>query len=586
MRKGKNYLSDPELLTDVIEANKKIIRSTTANLPGMLHDQRDLIVTYTNLAIKLLANPKEMFTIQKNILNYIQNQQRLFLHSMSNENDASLIAATKNDKRFNAAEWNEHPFDVIKQSYLLFSKMVNDTFAGLELDTQKRRKLNFYNKQFLDAISPSNFLLTNPEAIEKAIETNGESVINGYRNLLKDIKEGRISQTDDTTFHVGKNLAITKGAVVYRNNLVELIQYSPLTSEVHEVPLLIIPPWINKYYILDLQQKNSFVRYAVEQGFTVFIISWKNPTTEMGHIAFDDYVQKGILNSIEAIREITGSEKVNTMGYCIGGTLMGVALAVLAAKKQDVVNSAVFLAAMLDFSDIGPMGDVIEEALVRKMERGEILHNGIMSGRVMEEAFNLIRAKDLIWHYVVNNYLLGEEPLAFDVIQWTSDNSNLPADMYLYYIRRMVLENKLSKRNELSSCGVPINIHKIKVPALVIGMQEDHISPCKTVFITTELLKGPVDFLVGGSGHVIGVANPPAKNKYGYKMGGVLDEGFNEWLRTAQSYEGSWWTPWKNWLSERSEKLVPARIQLGSDKYPALVDAPGTYVFEQCCEME
>lgn len=583
---GSNYLTDPEFITDIVKANKKITKSVTENFSGLLHDQRDFILACTSLVMKFYTRPKEILNVQKNVFKLTQELQELLIRFWTNQNDNPLITPGKNDKRFNASAWDEHYFDFLKQSYLLISKTVMDILNETDLDKKEKRKLLFYSKQLLDALSPANFAITNPEALKIAVQTKGESLTKGFRNFLKDIQNGRISQADGITFQVGKNLAVTKGSVVFRNNLIELIQYAPSTPEVHEIPLLIVPPWINKYYILDLQQKNSFIRYAVEQGFTVFIISWKNPQAGIANIAFDDYVQNGVLNSIDVILEITGASRINTMGYCIGGTLLGVVLAVLTAKKQDLVNSVVFLAAMLDFSDIGPMGDVIEEALVKKMERGEILHDGIMSGRLMEEAFNLIRANDLIWHYVTNNYLKGQEPDPFDVIQWTSDNSNLPSQMYLYYIRNMVLENKLSKRNALNSCSVPVNIYKIKTPALVIGMQEDHISPCRTVFTTTELLKGPVEFLLGGSGHVMGIANPPVKNKYGYKMGGILEEGFDEWLRTAKSYQGSWWLPWSKWLAERSGKLIVAKTLLGSEKYPVLMPAPGSYVLESCCTID
>ncbi|MDP1746256.1 MAG: alpha/beta fold hydrolase, partial [Bacteroidota bacterium] len=490
----------------------------------------------------------------------------------------------KNDKRFSAPEWNETHYDFLKQNYLLTSQMFFNIINELDLDKYRKRKLNFYTRQYLDALSPSNFLITNPEALKIAKETNGASITEGFKNLMKDIQNHRITQSDDVTFKVGENLAITKGSVVYRNELIEIIQYAPLTKEVHSVPLLIIPAWINKYYILDLQKNNSFIRYYVEQGFNVFIISWKNPTPQMGHLKLDDYVEKGVLNGIDVVRKITGIEKINTLGYCIGGTILSIALAILSARKQDFVNSATFLASMLDFTDIGPMGDVIEEALVRKLERGDILQGGVMPGRTMEKAFNLIRDKDLIWYYVVNNYLEGKRPPPFDVMEWTNDNTNLPARMYLFYIRQLVLENKLSKRNAISICGVPINLFKIKIPAFVIGMKEDHISPAKTAFTTTEILKGPVEYLLGDSGHIMGVVNPPSKNKYGYKMGGILDEGYDEWQRTATSHEGSWWIPWSNWLAKKSGKLIAAKKQLGNSEFPELIGAPGSYVFEACCE--
>ncbi|MES2138319.1 MAG: class I poly(R)-hydroxyalkanoic acid synthase [Bacteroidota bacterium] len=573
-------------INDLIKTNEKVAKYLVENSKGIIHDEKDLTRTYLHFAIKIFTSEKEIFKIQKNYFWLIQNQQELWKRLWTGgwEKESPIITPEKNDKRFNAPEWNETYFDFLKQNYLLISQMFSNIINELDLDKYRKRKLNFYSRQYLDALSPSNFLITNPEALKRAKETKGESIIDGFKNLMHDIQHQRITQSDDITFSVGVNLATTKGAVVYRNELIEIIQYAPLTKDVHSIPLLIIPPWINKYYILDLQKNNSFIGYAVAQGFTVFAISWKNPTSEMGHLKFDDYVEKGVLNGIEVVRKITGAEKVNTLGYCIGGTILGIALAILSARKQDVVNSATFLASMLDFTDIGPMGDVIEEALVRKLERGDILQGGVMPGRTMEKAFNLIRDKDLIWYYVVNNYLEGKRPPPFDVMEWTNDNTNLPAGMYLFYMRQLVLENKLSKRNAINICGVPINLFKIKTPTFVIGMKEDHISPAKTTFTTTEILKGPIEYLLGESGHIMGVVNPPSKNKYGYRLGGILNEGYDEWKRTATSHEGSWWIPWRNWLEKKSGKLITSKKQLGNAEFPELIPAPGSYVFEKCCE--
>lgn len=580
---NSKYLPDLEFISDFSKTIEKVSKYSVDNIAGNIYDEKDLARTYLQFTFKIMTSEKSIFKIQKEYFWFIQNQQELWKRVWSGrwEKNVPLIIPEKNDKRFNLPEWNETYFDFIKQNYLLISKMVCSITSELELDKKKKRKLNFYNRQFLDAFSPTNFVMTNPEVLKKTYETKGENLIEGFKNLMKDLQNHNISQTDGITFKVGKNLAITEGSVIYRNELIELIQYSPLTTEVYSIPLLIIPPWINKYYILDLQKSNSFVRYTAEQGFTVFIISWKNPSSEMGPIKFDDYLEKGILRSIEVMQKITGAEKVNTLGYCIGGTLLGVTLAVLLARKQEYINSATFLASMLDFTDIGPMGDVIEEALVRKLERGEILSDGVMPGSTMEKAFNLIRDKDLVWNYAINNYLLGKTPAPFDVMEWTNDNTNLPAAMYLFYMRQIVLENKLSKRNAINICGVPINLYKIKTPAFVIGMQEDYISPCGTVFTTTEILKGPVEFLLSESGHVMGVANPPSKKKYGYKIGGVLDEGIDEWKNTAKKEDGSWWIPWSQWLAKKSGTLISQKKQLGNVEFPELIAAPGTYVLEQ-----
>lgn len=580
------YITDPEFTRDLIKTNGKVVKYLFHNASGIIHDEKDLVRTYLHFAFKILINEKEIVKIQKNYLWFFENQQKLVLQLWNGqkENNVPIIIPEKNDRRFSSPEWDLPYFNFLKQNYLLFSKMTVNIMNELEIEKKKKRKLSFYNRQFLDAFSPSNFISTNPKALKRAMETKGQSLLEGLKNFADDIKKERITQSDDVTYKVGGNLATTKGSVVYRNELIEIIQYAPLTKEVHSIPLLIIPAWINKYYILDLQQSNSFVRYLAEQGFTVFIISWKNPDTQMGYLTFDDYVEKGVLTGIDVVSRITGAKKVNTVGYCIGGTLLSVALAILSDRKKDVVNSVTYLASMLDFTDVGPVGDMIEEALVKKLERGEILQGGVMSGRTMEKAFNIIRDKDLIWYYVINNYLEGKNPAPFDVMEWTNDNTNLPAKMYLFYMRQIVLENKLSKRNAISVSGVPINLYKIEIPAFVIATLEDHISPAHTVFTSTEILKGPVEFLLGESGHIMGIVNPPSKNKYGYFTGGTLEEGFDEWKKTAQKHEGTWWIPWSKWLAKKSGKLIPANKKTGSANYPELMPAPGSYVLEECCE--
>ena len=583
---NNRLVSDPDFQRKFIFTNQKISKYITDHYSAIVHDEKDLLRTYLIFAIKIFTSEKEIFKIQKNYLWFIANQQELWrrLWSFDAKNNTPVIEPQANDKRFKVAEWNEPYFNFLKQDYLLLSQMFFNIINELELDKYRKKKLYFYTREFLDALAPSNFYLTNPEVLKKTVESRGGNLVNGFKNLMKDIQNGKITQTDGVTFKVGENLAITKGSVIFKNELIELIQYAPLAAEVYSIPLLIVPPWINKYYILDLQENNSFIRHTVDQGFTVFVISWKNPTPEMGKIIFDDYVEKGVIKGIEVVQKITGTKKVNTLGYCIGGTLLGVTLAILATRKQEIVNSSTFLASMLDFSDIGPMGDVIEEALVRKLERGEIIHDGIMSGRTMEKAFDLIRANDLIWYYVITDYLKGENPPPFDIMEWTNDNTDLPANMYVFYIRELVLENKLSKRNAVTVCGVPINLYKIKTPAFIIGMQEDHISPAKTTFTTTEFLKGPIEFLLAESGHVMGVANPPSKKKYGYWMGGLLNEGFDEWQKTSKRNEGSWWIPWSKWLAKQSGKSTPARKTLGNAEFQPLMPAPGTYVLEKCRE--
>lgn len=581
-----------ELAEGITKASQKIIKNYLENSSGYTHDNRDISSTFTSFGSKIAADSNEMKKVQDVYNTFLQSQQELWRRITERQFDKTkeyepLIAPDKNDKRFRAPEWDEAPyyFDFVKQSYLLVSKMMKDIIENAEIDESEKKKLNFYSQQYIDAFSPSNFVATNPEAIKLAQQTNGQSLIDGFQNLLTDIEKGGISQTDMTAFEVGKNIGITPGSVIYENELIQLIQYSASTKNVSEIPLVIIPPWINKYYILDLRPENSLAKFIVDQGVTTFIISWKNPTSKMGHISFDDYVEKGCLKAIEIAQAVTKSKKVNTLGYCLGGTLLGTSLAILAkqkSKQENPVNSATFLAAMIDFSDVGPMGDVIDNALVKKLERGELIEKGVMSGHDMEKAFNLIRANDLVWNFVVNNYLKGKNPTPFDLLYWTNDNTNLPASMYLFYLRQMVLENKLSRKNALRICKTPIDIGKIEVPAFVIGLQEDHISPAHTVFTTTELVSGPVEFILGGSGHVMGVANPPSKKKYGYYLDGTLHEGFETWTETAKFYEGSWWTAWTKRIIEKSGKQIPAIKSLGNTKYKAIEPAPGRYVKEKC----
>jgi polyhydroxyalkanoate synthase len=581
-----------ELADSITKASQKIMQNYLENKSGYDHDNRDMANAYSNFGTKLMASPKEMEKVQLLYQNFLASQQELWKRNSERQFDKTkeytpVIKPADTDKRFRAPEWDEAPyyFDFVKQSYLLISKLMKGIIDTSEIDEKTKKKLNFYTQQYVDALSPSNFVATNPEAIKLAYETKGQSLLDGFKNLLEDIEKGGITQTDMTAFEPGRNIAMTPGAVVYENELIQLIQYSPSTKTVFETPLVIIPPWINKYYILDLRPENSLAKFMVDQGYTTYMISWKNPTSDMGHITFDDYVVKGAMQAFEVAQSVSKSKKVNALGYCLGGTLLSTTLAILSSDKNKLENpvaSATFLASMIDFSDVGPMGDVIDNALVKKLERGELLKQGVMTGHDMEKAFNLIRANDLVWSFVVNNYLKGKTPAPFDVLYWTNDNTNLPAKMYLYYLRYMVLENKLSRKNALRICDTQIDIGKINIPVFVVGLSEDHISPPQTTFTTTELVSGPVEFIMGGSGHVMGVANPPSKKKYGYYMDGELENGFEAWKQSAKFQEGSWWTLWSERLKKTSGKQIPAVKALGGAKYKVIEPAPGRYVKEKC----
>jgi len=580
-----------DIADNITKASQKVIQNYIENKSGYEHDNRDIMAVYSELNSKLMIEPEELAKVQTLYQKFVNNQQELWKRTVERQLNITkeykpVITPAAGDKRFRAPEWDEAPyyFDFVKQNYLLVSQLMTEIIDNVEIDFETKKKLNFYTKQYIDAFSPSNFVATNPEALKLAQQTNGQSLIDGYKNLLEDIQKGKISQTDESKFEVGVNLAITPGAVVYENELMQLIQYSPTTKNVYEIPLLLVPAWINKFYLLDLRPENSIAKFVVDQGHTTFMVSWKNPTADMGGIGFDDYVNDGTLKAIEVIRAITKSKKVNVLGNCLGGTLVGITLAILSkqkTKEENPVNSATFLASMMDFSDIGPMGGVIDTALVKKLERGELSQQGVMRGRDMETAFNLIRANDLIWSCAINNYLKGKSAPVFDVMYWTNDNTNLPAKMYLYYLRNMVLENKLSRKNALRICDTQIDVGKIEVPVYVIGMRDDHISPPQTTFTTTELVSGPVEFILGGSGHVIGVTNAPSTKKYGYYLDGELNNGFEVWKETAKFHEGSWWTPWTERLGKKSGKKIPATKTLGNAKYKVIEPAPGRYVKEK-----
>jgi polyhydroxyalkanoate synthase len=581
---NEGIFSLQEFMDCITTVNQRVSKNYLKNASSYHHDLRDMGLAYSSLITKMLVNPAEMLKIYNANMGFLKAQQEAWHNIFMGSNEGQttpVIEPQKGDKRFTDSEWTSNPFfNFIKQNYLLAERLSEQIVSDVEIDESCRKKLGFYIGQYMDAFAPTNYLLTNPEALRLAKQTNGKSLWDGLHNLMEDLDKGKISQTDSTAFEIGKSLALSPGNVVFENDMMQLIQYTPVTKKVFEIPVVMIPSWINKYYILDLQPKNSLVKFLVDRGFTVFIVSWCNPQPSMGNLTFDDYVGKGAIKAIEVAQEITGN-KVNAQGYCLGGTLLSVAAAVSALKgKDNPINSITLLASMVDFSDIGPMGDVISESLIQKLERGELLHDGLMDGADMETAFNLMQANTMVWHYVISNYLEGKKPDAFDVLFWSNDNTNLPGDMYKYYMRKMIFENKLSRKNGLRICNTPIDISKINVPVFAIGFSEDVISPAKTVFTITELVTGPVEFILGGSGHNMGAINPPYKNKYGYYLDGKLGNGFEEWKKTAKSFEGSWWTPWVAKLIKVSGKEIAAPVKTGNQTYKIIEPAPGSYVKE------
>ncbi len=481
------------------------------------------------------------------------------------------------DRRFNSDEWSSSPvFNYIKESYLIASKLLNKAASSVNLDDKNQKKLEFYTQQYIDAMSPTNFAATNPEVIQQAIETKGQSLIDGLQNLMGDIDKGRISMTDETAFVLGENIATTPGEVVFQNDVFQLIHYKPTCEKVAERPVLIIPPCINKFYIMDLQPGNSFVKYAVEQGQNTFLISWVNAGKEHSHLGWDDYVESGVLQAIDAIKEISGSKKVNAVAWCIGGTILSASLAVMTARKDNSVASATFLTALTDFSEPGDIGVFVDEDQVSKITK-KASEEGFQSGKNLSNAFNMLRSNDLIWSYVVNNYLKGQSPVPFDLLYWNSDPTNMPANFYSYYMTNMYLENNLVKPGKLTICGEPIDLTTIKVPCYFLSCVDDHIAPWKSTFVGTKLMEKS-EFVLGASGHIAGVINPVSKDRRHFWVDGKLGGTPEQWFESAERQEGSWWKHWSVWLKKHTGKQVDAPATLGSKTYAPIEAAPGSYV--------
>lgn len=568
-------------------ASQKMLQDSIKNAPDTVSDNIEMALEYSNLFSEIASNKESVSKMQGMFADYIRKQQELWKSVLDRSNgkeNSSIIVPALDDKRFKAAEWSEIPyFDFVKQSYLLISEVLNKVVDSAEIDEKAKKKLAFYTHYYINALSPANFLATNPEALKLAQETKGQSITEGVKNFLEDVVAGKITQTDTSAFELGKNLATTAGSVIYENELIQLIQYKPTTPKVFETPVLVLPPWINKFYILDLKPENSFIKHLVDQGFTTYLISWRNPTTpDLGCFGFEDYVDLAALKAAEVIQDISKVKKIHAVGYCLGGTLLSIALSVAYARKNVPFCSATFMSSMVDFSDIGPMGDLIDEALIKKLEDGELKKENMLRGPLLGNAFNLLRSNDLIWNYVANSYLKGKKPAPFDILYWNGDSTNLPAKMYGFYLRHMIWENKLSRKNALRICDTPIDIGRIDIPTFVVGANEDHISPPQTAFTTTELVSGPVEYVLGGSGHVMGIVNPPAKKKYGYHKNGQLGKGFEHWKQTATPQEGSWWTYWYGWLKEKSGKEIAAPAKAGNAKYKVKESAPGSYVKVNC----
>jgi polyhydroxyalkanoate synthase len=553
---------------------------------GFLKSGQTLLQAYTGAAANTADAPAPAaktpaLALAQAQAHYWQQQMALYVGMMANatgQQPEAVVQPERGDRRFNAEAWNTNPwYSLLKQTYLLNSRLLDDMIEAAGVAEKEKHKLRFYARQFIDSLSPANFAATNPEAMKAAVETKGESMRMGFANLLEDLKRGRISITDENAFEVGRNVAVSKGAVVFENELFQLIQYAPLTDKVAARPLLIVPPCINKFYILDLQPENSFVRFACEQGQTVFLVSWRNPDADLGHITWDDYVENGAIKAIEVGRAIGGADKVNVVGWCVGGTILSSALAVLRARGDESVASVTLLTTMLDFSDPGDLGVFIDEQGVSQREQ-TIGRGGIYSGGELGFVFQTLRANDLIWPYVVNNYLKGGTPQAFDLLYWNADGTNLPGPMYAWYLRNMYLENNLCKAGRLTMCGTPVDLGSIDMPSYIFGTQEDHIVPWKGAYRSTQLVGGDTQFVLGASGHIAGVINPASKNKRSYWTDGTLGDDPDEWLQSAESQPGSWWTHWANWLQQFAGEQTAAPRKPGNAKYKPIELAPGRYV--------
>jgi len=509
---------------------------------------------------------------------YFEKQARLWAALASGKRE-TLAAPEPGDRRFAAKEWRDNPYyDYLKQSYLLAARYLDELVEAAELEPQAKARARFAARQWIDAMCPANFPATNPEALRQALDTKGESVARGLANLLGDVHKQRISQTKESAFEVGRNLAVTPGDVVYENDLFQLIQYKPTTAEVARRPLVMIPPCINKYYILDLQPENSFVAHAVAEGNTVFMVSWRNVEAEQGDYSWDDYLEQGMLQALRVAAEITKSEQVNALGFCVGGTLLGAGLAVLTEKNPSLVASATFLAAMLDFSETGQIGLFVDEPSVATRE-ATIGAGGILSGRDLAFVFSSLRANDLIWPYVVNNYLLGGEPAAFDLLYWNSDSTNLPGPMFCYYLRNTYLENRLREPGALVNCGVRVDLGKVKLPIFVLATREDHIVPWRSAYRTIHLLGSKEkSFVLGASGHIAGVINPAAKNRRSHWVSDSYPRDPEAWFSQSDEVQGSWWPRWSQWLAKHDGGKRKAPARPGNSQYKPIEPAPGRYV--------
>lgn len=576
-----------EAFKDIATRSQKLLQDFSQRYQADGHQPADplhLTQTFMDFTAKLLADPNRLVQAQVELWQQYMKLWQVTAQRMMGQTVEPVAEPARGDKRFNDPAWkDEVVFDYLKQSYLLTARWLQGTIKEVEgVDDKTARKVDFYTRQFIDAMSPSNFALTNPQVVKATVETKGENLLKGLQNLLGDLERGKgrleIRQTDMDAFKVGGNVATSPGKVVYQNDIIQLIQYAPTTEEVYEIPLLIVPPWINKFYILDLKPENSFIKWATEQGYTVFVISWVNPDERLAKMSFEDYMNQGPLAALDAIEKATGQRKASAIGYCIGGTLMAATLAYMAARNDDRIVACTFFTAQVDFSEPGELGVFIDENQLASVE--EMMgKKGYLEGSEMATTFNMLRANDLIWSFVVNNYLMGKDPFPFDLLYWNADATRMPAAMHSYYLRNMYQKNLLSQPGGIVLDNVPIDLRKIRIPVYIQAGKEDHIAPVRSVYKATQLFSGPVRFMLAGSGHIAGVVNPPRNKKYQHWLNETATNPptLAEWQAGAKEFPGSWWHDWDKWLSALSGPKVPARVP-GTAGLPAIEDAPGSYV--------
>jgi polyhydroxyalkanoate synthase subunit PhaC len=573
------------MLTVGVKSQKLLVdfmaRMTERDNPGPL-DPLNISGAMMSLAKAMSGDREVVIEAQTQWWNNFMTLWESTARKMLGGDADAVVEPAPGDRRFKAEAWKDNEvFDFIKQSYLLTANAMQEMVGNLHgLDEKERGRVAFYTRQFADALAPTNFPLTNPDVLKATIASNGENLVKGLDNLLADIERGHgelsIRQTSGE-FVIGENVATAPGKVVFRNQIMELLQYSPTTDEVHARPLLIFPPWINKYYIIDLRPENSFVRWLVDRGYTVFLVSWVNPGADMAGKGFEDYMQGGIFAALDAVGKATGVKDPNCVGYCIGGTLLAATLAYMAAKKDERIHSATFWAAQTDFSEAGELSVFVDEAQLEALKNQMDSGGGVLPGSKMAGAFNMLRANDLIWSFVINNYMLGKQPMPFDLLYWNSDTTRMPEKLHLSYLRQCYRDNALAL-GKMMLGGVKLDLSKVTVPVYLQSAREDHIAPAKSVFKATRLFGGPVRFIIAGSGHIAGVINPPAAKKYQFWTSTAEHAADVEaWRAKSTEHPGSWWPDWDKWLAKLSGEKIPAR-KPGDGKLKVLGDAPGTYV--------